>query len=1150
MLHLFPENTIKYIIHLSDIHIRNGQNRIDEYILVFDNLESKIKEILQSNKILGDNIIIYIAGDVYDNTGNIDSHSLYLFHHLFEKLTNLANVIIIPGNHDNNIKTNTEYDYDMISSSFGKVEWKSKYTYYYSKKSETFLVGQNLILYHISVFDTEKISKSHIKDIHRKEKYDKLLPNKLNDNSKKHILLLHESITGTLLPNKTKLNKSCIYNIGDIKYFDYVLLGDIHTTNNVIYNQPDCKIAYPGSLIQQNYGESFGDHGFFLWDIINDNYDFHIIDNDYGYKKIIYHLGIDNEIFPKFTRLQVLTDHSVTANEFKHFVDNIKFKTTILNNNVLRTHKINLNNSNISNPIDNKFTFQKYINNETNYNQIIKNKLIDIHKEYNKKKDLSNSKCVWNILTLHLHNIFCFTDFFIDFSNFYSLSNLTGSILGIFGPNGSGKSSIPNAILYTLYGYGSIGLTIGDIHNKNNMNSTNFSEISLSINDIVYVIKRSMKNPRNVKNKHHTLSLFKIHNNDKYDITGINISDTQNKINLLIGDHYYLNNSHISRQNNYNNILFGSDYDILIKLKKFLALDYYDLINNKINSRIKDLNKKIYFNEGELKQLNIKIKSYNINSLNLNIKNIKSSILKFESKLSKINSNISLSNNFINENNDMCYNNLNKLNDDILQIENKILQNNLSLSNHSGNSYDLNIINKKIKNINKKISIINKNKKKFFDKKFKFIKSVKKNNIPLSNDLSDFEIEIIDNSFLTNKINDLKSQLKNIILDENPPTIIKNKTKFQNIVDKFLFHKNNITDIENKLSFFDKYNHFIFDENCHSCNVNKKSLLDINANHKKKIIFDNLIKSKKFVDDNKNCVDLLDIYKSKYDKCLLKFKLRYYFIHYKSLLFSNNINKFQNKLKDLNDIKYQILDFNELKKKYSSDNLILSCELKKLLHFNNIYNDYFVNKNKLFSLNNEKINISNKLTSFKCNLDNLNDKYSLYIKDVNHFNKLNNDNNLFKDDFNILKIYKSEIGIKGFQQYLLKNKIFRFVHEINIFLNNIVDFKVDIDFNFDKKTVSFFKIVNNVRFSFKSLSGFETFIISIAFRLSLHNICDDICFSNFFIIDEGFGTFDSKHINNVKEILEFLKSKFLLTVVITHVDDIKKSFNNKIILSS
>jgi hypothetical protein len=52
-----------------------------------------------------------------------------------------------------------------------------------------------------------------------------------------------------------------------------VLCGDIHKRQ--VFNIPGGKKAYMiGSTIQQNYGETINKHGFGIYDIQNDNYEF------------------------------------------------------------------------------------------------------------------------------------------------------------------------------------------------------------------------------------------------------------------------------------------------------------------------------------------------------------------------------------------------------------------------------------------------------------------------------------------------------------------------------------------------------------------------------------------------------------------------------------------------------------------------------------------------------------------------------------------------------------------------------------------------------------------------------------------------------------------------------------------------------------
>ena len=58
-----------------------------------------------------------------------------------------------------------------------------------------------------------------------------------------------------------EINKSSIFD-----NFDFAFLGDIHKTNQIL--DEEGKVRYPGSLVQQNFGES-NDKGYLVWDIEN-----------------------------------------------------------------------------------------------------------------------------------------------------------------------------------------------------------------------------------------------------------------------------------------------------------------------------------------------------------------------------------------------------------------------------------------------------------------------------------------------------------------------------------------------------------------------------------------------------------------------------------------------------------------------------------------------------------------------------------------------------------------------------------------------------------------------------------------------------------------------------------------------------------------
>jgi len=70
-------------------------------------------------------------------------------------------------------------------------------------------------------------------------------------------------------------------------------------------------------------------------------------------------------------------------------------------------------------------------------------------------------------------------------------------------------------------------------------------------------------------------------------------------------------------------------------------------------------------------------------------------------------------------------------------------------------------------------------------------------------------------------------------------------------------------------------------------------------------------------------------------------------------------------------------------------------------------------------------------------------------------------------------------------------------------------------------------------------SGFERFISSLAIRLALLDI-SNLPKINFMAIDEGWSCFDTTNLNNVGQILDYLKTKFDYILTISHLTEIKQ----------
>ena len=251
---------IRYVYHMADIHIRLNE-RIEEYSLVFDRLYESIKE--KSVGELSESVVI-IAGDIFDAKTNLKTESLELFDRLMN-LLKLMPIIIIAGNHDGNM-TNEKYKDALhyVSNLYNRIHLLNPSAinklYYLNQtglyQSENLLIGVKHIFDQVNKFPSIQRIKSDLTKI----------------------AIHHGTITGS----RTDLGQVLVAedHISMFSGYDYVFLGDIHKYQ---FLSETSNIVYPGSLLQQNHGESIDKHGYIKWDIIDNWYEYVEVYNSYGY---------------------------------------------------------------------------------------------------------------------------------------------------------------------------------------------------------------------------------------------------------------------------------------------------------------------------------------------------------------------------------------------------------------------------------------------------------------------------------------------------------------------------------------------------------------------------------------------------------------------------------------------------------------------------------------------------------------------------------------------------------------------------------------------------------------------------------------------------------------------------------------------------
>jgi len=248
---------VKKIIHLADIHIRTFRMH-DEYKDVFKTLIKDIKHNIESYQ--SDEVRILIAGDLVHQKIVISNEQLMLGTWLLRSLEKVAPVILIAGNHDL-----LENNKDRMDSITPMVQFLPDQNINFFKESKCYL-DDNIVWCVYSIFEENK--RPNIESARLEFGEDKT-----------YIGLFH----APLINAKTDIGYEIDHG-AELDIFegcDMVMLGDIHKRQ--FFNHKGIQIAYPSSLIQQNFGENVTKHGFLMWDNETKTFTEHDVENKYPF---------------------------------------------------------------------------------------------------------------------------------------------------------------------------------------------------------------------------------------------------------------------------------------------------------------------------------------------------------------------------------------------------------------------------------------------------------------------------------------------------------------------------------------------------------------------------------------------------------------------------------------------------------------------------------------------------------------------------------------------------------------------------------------------------------------------------------------------------------------------------------------------------
>ena len=535
---------INKIYHIADVHIRNVK-RHKEYRQVFRRLYSYLK------KTKSENDIIYVAGDIVHAKTDMSPELIDLTSEFFSNLADLLPTIVILGNHDCNLNNN--YRLDALSPIVKAINHKNLH---YLKDNGVYDIQG--VHFNVMAVDEKPVKYIHANDFEGNFK----------------IALHHGSVHNASTDAGFTLSNTHVTTDMFIGH-DLVLLGDIHKPQ---YLDNEKTIAYAGSLIQQNHGESLG-HGIMVWDLKTKKSEFVEIVNDYGY----YTYEIDNGKIlnqnpkvPKKPRLR-LKVKDTDSGTLKQIIADIRSKYKVQDISIQKINALNTtdaqNKINFGNVRDVEWqngVITDYLSDEYGLDDTLLDTVRHINRTVHSKLPTSTltRNITWTPKHFEFSNMFSYGE-----DNDVDFTNMLGSY-GLFAPNASGKSTLLDAIAFCCFDRCS--RTKKAAHVLNNKKSRFHCKFEFELGKYSYFIERVGKK----NNRGHVkvdVNFWRVDKDGNEENLNGDQRDTTNKsIRQYLGSYEDFVLTALSLQNNNTGFIDKTQRERKDLLSQFLDIDIFE----------------------------------------------------------------------------------------------------------------------------------------------------------------------------------------------------------------------------------------------------------------------------------------------------------------------------------------------------------------------------------------------------------------------------------------------------------------------------------------------------------------------------------------------------------------------------------------------
>ena len=549
-----PLKKIKYIHHISDVHIRNLK-RHAEYEQVFERLYEKIKQNREDS-------IIYIGGDIAHSKTDMSPELVDQTSRFLKSLSEICPTIVITGNHDCNL--NNLNRLDVLTPIINNLNLPNLH---YLKRSGVYDIADMSFV----VWDVWEDEEDYIKASDFEADTKVVLYHGTVDRSKTDV--------GFSLPGKVTIDYFDGYDLG--------LIGDIHKRQ---YLDKEKTIAYCGSLIQQNHGESIG-HGYLLWEVETKKSEYIEIPNDYGYYTIDIDKGIVPDVkgMPKKARLRVRVSNT-NGIELKKALAIIHHRYGIKDVTITKVDRRDVGRSDsemvIGDVNDTDYQYElieDYLKRNHAITDDILVKIKNLNEEINNELPPARVKrnINWKLKHFEFSNMFCYGE-----NNYVDFTQLDG-IVGMFAPNASGKSTLLDALSFCLFDVTSRTTKAASV--LNNKKNNFYCKVNFEVGGLDYFIERKASKRTRDGHVKVNVNFWMIDDSGQtISLNGDQRRTTNYNINQVVGTYEDFILSTLSTQNNFTVFIDKTQKERKELLSTFMGTDIFDSLYQSANDKISE----------------------------------------------------------------------------------------------------------------------------------------------------------------------------------------------------------------------------------------------------------------------------------------------------------------------------------------------------------------------------------------------------------------------------------------------------------------------------------------------------------------------------------------------------------------------------------